>query len=215
MDETADNALDNALPAPHCRRATLEDVPELKKLWQDARWESEELEKRFTEFQVATGPGGQVIAALGLHHRGQEGQVHSEVFLRPEMATELRPILWQRLLNIARNNGLARLWALPTASFYREQGMADIDDALRAKLPEGFGNPLADWVTLKLKDESAGPSLAEQQFALFKMSQEEAKERATAKAQAFRVFAYFLLIASMAGLVALLFLFKRLSNRQR
>src|SRR3954463_6267311 len=139
---------ENAEPAYQTRRATLEDLPELKRLWQEQNLPAPELEKRFTEFQIALAPNGTVAGGLGLQIQKQEGLIHSEVFSDAMKAPEIRLLLWPRLLAVAKNNGLIRVWALPTTSFYREQGMVDIDDATRAKMPEGFGSPNADWVVL-------------------------------------------------------------------
>src|SRR5687768_7748527 len=122
---------ENPTPSYQSRRATLEDLPELRSLWHDAKLPLDDLEKRFTEFQVATGPEGNIIAAIGLQIHKQQGLIHSETFASPEIAPEVRPLLWQRILTVAKNNGLVRLWVLPVASFYREHGFTDVDDSLR------------------------------------------------------------------------------------
>ena len=134
----------NATPTYQARRANLEDLPSLRSLWHQARMPVEELEKRFTEFQVVPAADGNILASVGLQMLRQNGYIHSEVFSDPNVAAETRPLLWQRILAVAKNNGLLRLWVLPTASFYREQGFTDVDDALRQKVPLEFGNPGAD-----------------------------------------------------------------------
>lgn len=200
----------NEIPEYQVRRATLEDLPELRALWQNAGLPAAEFEKRFTEFQLAVGSDEQVAGAVGLQMQKQQGLVHSEVFRDPMEGPAIRPLLWQRILTVAKNNGLARLWTLPTTSFYREQGMVDIDDATRAKMPEGFGSPNADWVTLKLKDESAPAVSIEKEFEIFAMAQKEESARVLSQAKAFRMLAYGLLILALAALGALAFVFSRL-----
>jgi N-acetylglutamate synthase-like GNAT family acetyltransferase len=205
---------ENPTPNYQSRRATLEDLPELRSLWHNAHLDLDDLEKRFTEFQIVTAPEGNIVGVLGLQIHKQQGLIHSETFLAPELATEVRPILWQRILTVAKNNGLIRLWVLPIASFYREQGFADVDDALRAKLPEPFGNPAADWVSLKLKDENQAASI-EREFELFAMAQKQESERLISQAQSFKIIAYGLLFVVMAAIAVLAFFFSRLRNRGR
>jgi N-acetylglutamate synthase-like GNAT family acetyltransferase len=196
------------------RRATLEDLPMLRGFWQAAHLSAEELERRFTEFQVALDQEGQIAGTLGLQISRLQGLVHSEAFSSPEVAAEIRPLLWQRIMTVARNNGLVRLWALPTTRFYREQGMVDIDDTIRAKLPEGFGSPMADWVSLKLKDENPAASAAEQEFEVFAISQRVETERMMDRAKAFKIIAYSLLVLVMAALALLAFVLGRLRQRR-
>jgi N-acetylglutamate synthase-like GNAT family acetyltransferase len=205
---------ENSTPNYQSRRATLEDLPELRSLWHNAHLDLNNLEKRFTEFQIVTTPEGNIVGALGLQILKQQGLIHSETFLTPEYAPEVRPLLWQRVLTVAKNNGLARLWVLPIASFYREHGFVDVDDALRAKLPELFGNPAADWVSLRLKDENQVASI-EREFELFAMAQKQESERLISQAQAFKVIAYGLLFVVLAAIAVLAFFFSRLRNRRR
>jgi hypothetical protein len=127
----------------------------------------------------------------------------------------VRPFLWQRILTVAKNNGLARLWVLPVASFYRENGFTEIDDTLRARLPEPFGNPAADWVSLKLKDESQSAAAIEREFEVFAMAQRQESERLMGQAQAFKVIAYGLLFVVLAAIGALAFFYSRIRNRRR
>src|SRR5687767_6620537 len=67
-------------PQLQVRRATIDDLPKLAPLWREENLDVNDLEKRFKEFQVVEGPGGEIIGALGLQIAGQEGRLHSEVF---------------------------------------------------------------------------------------------------------------------------------------
>jgi N-acetylglutamate synthase-like GNAT family acetyltransferase len=205
---------ENAEPVYQMRRATLEDLPELKRLWQAENLPAAELEKRFTEFQIALAPNGTVAGAVGLQLQKQEGLIHSEVFSDPMQGPVIRPLLWHRILTVAKNNGLIRLWTLPTTSFYRQQGMADIDDAIRARMPEGFGSPNADWVTLKLKDENQATASIEKEFEVFVQAQRAETDRTMSQAKAFRILAYGLLILALMILGALAVVFGRLRRRR-
>lgn len=206
---------DSEHPEYHLRRANMEDLPALRELWQRENLPAAELEPRFTEFQLALAADGSLAGALGLHQQNLQGLIHSEAFAEPAQAVRIRPLLWTRIQMFAKNNGLHRLWTLPVASFYREQGMTDIDDALRAKLPEGFGNPMADWVTLRLRDEQSPAVKAEKEFELFSLLQKEANEKSLKQAQALRVMAYGLFALALLGLIALAEIYRRLSKRKR
>ena len=206
-------AEENTNPEYQARRATLEDLPALRSLWHNARLPEADLEKRFTEFQVVPAADGNILAAVGLQMLKQNGYIHSEAFTDPELDAELRPLLWRRLLTVAKNNGLVRVWTLPTAHFYREQGFLDVDDALRQKVPAEFGNPGADWISLKLKDDAV--ISAEREFEMFAMAQREESERMISQAKAFRVMAYGLLFLGMIGIAVLAYLYSRISKRKR
>ena len=205
----------NATPTYQARRANLEDLPSLRSLWHQARLPVDELEKRFTEFQVVPSADGNIIAAVGLQMLRQNGYIHSEVFTDPTVATDTRPLLWQRILAVAKNNGLLRLWVLPTASFYREQGFTDVDDALRQRVPPEFGNPGADWISLKLKDDSQAVVSAEREFEIFAMAQREESQRMISQAKALRMMAYGLLFLAMLAVAALAFVYSRIKNKRR
>ena len=198
------------------RRATIEDLPSLRGLWQSAHLPVAELEKRFTEFQVVTNTVREVVAAMGLRIQASQGHIHSEAYVNPAEAPALRPILWERVLRLARNNGLVRLWAHPTVSFYREQGLAEPDEATRAKLPAGFGAPNADWVVLKLKEETQPQLSIEQELALFAEHQKGQTERMHEQTQKLKLFAYGFLLIVLGGLGALIyFVFFFLPRRRR
>jgi N-acetylglutamate synthase-like GNAT family acetyltransferase len=205
---------ENPTPIYQSRRATLEDLPELRSLWHNARLDLNDLEKRFTEFQLVTSPEGNIVGAVGLQIHKHHGLIHSETYTAPDLAAELRPLLWQRILTVAKNNGLVRLWTLPVASFYREQGFTDVDDALRAKLPEPFGNPKVDWVSLKLKEESQSAANIEREFEIFAMAQKQESERLISQAKSFKVLAYGLLFLVLGAIAVLAFVFARIRNRR-
>jgi N-acetylglutamate synthase-like GNAT family acetyltransferase len=205
---------ENEIPRFQLRRATLEDLPELKRLWQEARLPTSDLEKRFTEFQVALDAENRMAACMGLQMAREQGFIHSEVFQDPMLGPELRPLLWQRILAVARNNGLLRLWTLPTTSFYREQGMVDVDEAMRAKLPEEFGNGKADWVMLKLKEESQSAVSIEKEFEVFAEAQRAESERVMSQAKALRFVSYILLLLALMALGVLAVIFGRLRRKR-
>lgn len=204
-------------PTYEVRRATLEDLPFLKEFWSLRGLPADELDKRFTEFQIVIDNSDNSIAAtFALKIQKLHGMLHSEAFADLDLADEIRPLIWQRIMVLAKNHGIARLWTNITVQFYRSQGMMDADEQTRAMLPEGFGNPHGDWLTMKLKDEAAAALALEKEFEIFGMAQRQETARVMQQAQVFKIFAYALLLLSLLGLGALaLFAFKRGSRRNR
>ena len=86
-------------PNPQVRRATIEDLPNLVELWRQENLPAPDLEKRFKEFQIIEGAGGELAAAVGLQVAGLEARLHSEVFAHAEQADALRELLWERASN--------------------------------------------------------------------------------------------------------------------
>lgn len=192
------------------RRATVDDLPELRRLWDSARMPAVELDKRFTEFQVAIDSEGKIIGAIGLHIERQQGLIHNEVYQPPELSEHIRPMFWERLHTLAKNHGLSRLWSLATTSFFRHQGMVEADPASVNKLPASFGHPNAGWLTLKLKEEVQPVSL-ESEFALFAQSQRDETDGLIKRAQFLRAVAYaFLTVVLIVLVVAGIYVVKQL-----
>src|SRR5687768_17802105 len=106
------------------RRATIDDIPKLLALWQQENLHGAELEKRFKEFQVVEGPGGELLGTIGLQISGNHGRLHSEALAHPEQADALRKKLWDRISLVAQNNGLARVWIQSDAPFWHTLGFA-------------------------------------------------------------------------------------------
>ncbi|MGZ8921346.1 MAG: hypothetical protein ACXW3L_10200, partial [Limisphaerales bacterium] len=94
-----------------------------------------------------------------------------------------------------------------------EQGFADVDDALKQKVPVEFGNPGADWISLKLKDEAV--ISAEREFEIFAMAQREESERMISRAKSFKLIAYGFLFLSLIGIAILAFIYSRVSRKRR
>ncbi len=159
------------------RRATVDDLDGLKQLWDWARLQVLDLEKRLTEFQLVVSSEGDLLGALGLHIEGKRGHLHSEAYTRPEQEEQFRALLWERIQTVARNHGLVRLWTQQKSPFWRKAGFAEATPEMLEKLPQGFGDAAGPWLTLQLKDESAALLTIEQEFELFQSAQKEETER--------------------------------------
>jgi N-acetylglutamate synthase-like GNAT family acetyltransferase len=190
------------------RRATIEDLPGLRALWHLEDQPTLELEKRFTEFQVAVDPDNRVLGAVGLRVEGLHGRVHSEVFLDGAQADVLRPILWDRIQVVARNRGLVRLWTREEAPVWRERGFATADaDALK-KLPPLLGDTSKPWTTIKLKEE-APPMDIEKELELFHATGKEGVSDWLRQAKVFHLLAWVVALVFVVAICYGMFQFVR------
>ena len=197
------------------RRATVEDLAQLRILWGAARLPALELEKNFTEVQVADAPGGGLAGAVSFTLLNRQGHLHSEVFAHPELEPEVRAALWNRLLNLARNHGLSRLWVAPSVTFWRDQGFLDADAKALGKLPAVFGSTQTAWLTLPMREETTAFLSAEQQFELFASTQQQERERLLATAKSVRAFSYLLIVLLFgAAAAAAIYAFKRVPAKR-
>ena len=140
------------------RRATVDDLPQLAELWASAQLPSE-LDKQFTDFQLAEDEAGHLAGAIALQINGSNGRVHSEAFVDFGQSDAVRAVLWERLQTVAQNHGLFRLWTTETAPWWKKDaGFAPPSDEILQKLPETYGPRESAWLTLRLKDEAADPN---------------------------------------------------------
>jgi N-acetylglutamate synthase-like GNAT family acetyltransferase len=167
------------------RRATVDDLPALKALWQPMNFPADDLERRLTEFQVAEGPDGKVLGALALQIAARHGRVHSETFHDFGLAEELRPLLWERIESLARNHGLVRLWTQEQAPFWRRCGLSPANADTLQKLPAGWSGDSAEWLTVQLRDETALVSI-DKEFELFMATEKQKTAEAFRRAKALK-----------------------------
>jgi N-acetylglutamate synthase-like GNAT family acetyltransferase len=177
-------------PNVQVRRATVEDVKKLVPLWQVENLPCQELEKRFREFQVVEGPGGEVLGALGLQIVGQQAYLHSEVFAHFEQADMLREKLWERAEVLAHNHGLVRVWTQSDAPFWHHNGFQVASQEILAKLPDTFGKNPRPWLYLQLKEETAAPAVSlDKEFALFQEAERERTQQIYRQARVMKLIA--------------------------
>ena len=188
------------------RRATLEDLPALRELWKKTNLSLPDLEKRFTEVQVAE-KDGQIVAALGMRIERLHGQLHSEA-IPDKNDTALYEAFWQRLQILGRNFGLFRLWTDSQTPYWQTIGFKAPDEKAFAKKPESIPGERDKILTLAMKEETAEGLSVEQQFEIFTQSQKAETERLMQQAQTFKKIAYAILAIACGGF--LLMALKRL-----
>jgi N-acetylglutamate synthase-like GNAT family acetyltransferase len=166
------------------RRATTEDLEPLKAVWATAGLPAAELEKQFTDFQVAESADGCIVGAIGFQVEGAHGNIHSEAFVDFALTDTVRPLLWERLERMAQSRGLFRLWTSETAPFWKKDaGFSSASE----QPPEVFGPARGPWLALRLKEEGADPNLLEAQFTLFREAERAKREKLLERAGALKM----------------------------
>lgn len=186
----------------HVRRATVDDLPILRTMWEKAEFPAEDLEPTFTQFQVVETPEGEIHAAIGLKLEKQQGLIHSDLFVKPDLENLLFPMIWQRLQSLAKNHGLFRLWTQLRHPYLLNCGFKEASPKLLEKLPAGFGNPQALWLSLSLRDENVSAVSIEKEFEAFAAAQKEETERLMKQARFLRTLAYVLVVIFSGILIA-------------
>jgi len=202
---------------PDCtvRRATVDDLVGLKELWQRARLQVLDLERRLTEFQLVVSDDGDLVGAIGLHLDGRQGKLHSEAFTQPEHEAAFRPQLWERLQSVSRNHGLVRLWTQELSPFWHQNGFVDASPEVLKKMPATFGDPHSRWLTLQLKEDTAPTLSLDQEFELFQQAQRQSTEEVMAQARKLKTAAYVIgTIIMVASILGALYVLKR-ANQEK
>lgn len=195
------------------RRATVEDLPALRGLWQLQRLPGYELEKRLPEFHVVVRPDGLVIGAAGFLAAGSQALVHSVAFTSPAQAAEGRAPLWEHLLALARAQGVARLWAQGATARWPDAAFGPATPAQLKRLPPAFGSPRAAWHTRALVDEEAAARAWEKEFATLLEHRQEQAERVRRRAALWKLLAWGVAALFFAGTLWLMGLLWRTAPR--
>jgi hypothetical protein len=180
------------------RRATLDDLHALRPLWESMRFPVADLERRLTEFQVGETADGRVLGAVGFQISGRHARIHSEAYADFAEADPMRPLLWDRLHALAKNQGVARLWTQEGAPFWTRCGLRRADAEAFKKLPPEWRQETGAWLTLQLKDEDVIVSL-EKELAMFMQAEKQRTARAFQQARALKF------IATLAAIILAIF----------
>ena len=192
------------------RRATRDDLPQLRSLWQTLGLDGADLEKRLTEFQVVEDADGKLVGGVALRMAQGNGLVHSEVFADFTVADQVRPLLWERLQAVATNHGLFRVWTREPAPFWSHCGLVAARDEALAKLPEAWRVKDTRWLVRQLRDETPATLSVEREFELFMQSEKDRSQAALDQAKLLKTIATVLaVILAMAVIGAALYFLKR------
>ena len=200
---------------PQVRRATIDDLAKLAPLWRAEGLQAHDLEKRFKEFQLVEGPGGEVLGAVGLQIGGQEGRLHSEAFAHPEHADELRPKLWERVQMIANNHGLLRVWTQLESPFWHHIGFNTASGDLAARLPSAFVGDQRPWTFYLLRAEGAAVVSLDKEFAMFREAERERTEKIFRQAKVLKLIAALIAVAVLGLVIFWAVMFFNLQRKRR
>ncbi len=187
-------------PKHRVRRATLEDLPALKSLWDAMRFPAIELEKQLTDFQVVVDETEQVCGCVAFQMRGKHACIHSETYSDFGIAETSRVMFWTRFQSLATNHGLVCLWTREVSPFWSHNGFLPAEPAALEKLPAPWDRTAPGWLMLKLRDEAAVASL-EKEFAMFVESE---KGRSEQSIEQLRMIKTVVVVLAMIGCAALL-----------
>lgn len=170
------------------RRATLDDLPALRQLWEQERYDADALEPRVTEFQVAHDAEGTIIGAIGMKREGEQGVVHHEAFADFGVADQLRAVIWERFKTLAKNYAMARVWMQDCVHYWKEIGFDEADEEVLEQLPPELGEREGNWFTIVLRNDpfADGSALARQQEMLFRAALKEETEKTMRQAKLVR-----------------------------
>ena len=196
------------------RRATVEDLQKLVPLWQQENLPWQDLEKRFKEFQVVEGGGGELLGAIGLQIAGLEGRLHSEAFAHAEQADALREKLLERFHIVAGNFGLVRLWTQFATPFWNGSGFQYAAAEVLPKLPPVFAGDPHPWKFIQLKAEVAAPLSIDKEFAMFKEAEKERTEKIFRQARILKTIAAVLAVGIFILVLIMVVLYFRAQARR-
>ncbi len=195
------------------RRATVEDLPQLRPLWEMADLGVEALEKRFTEFQVACTDEGEIVAAVGLQIHAQQGCLHSEAIGWPDVADDIRSQMWPRLQTLAQNQRLSRLWTSLETPFWKGVGFKKASEEALALLPAPFAQEEAQWLFLPLRPAEGGADEVEKQFAVLRAMSQAENERLLDRARLMKWIAVGLMLVVFGAFAVWVVYWVRLRTR--
>lgn len=197
------------------RRATLDDLETLRGLWREHRLPEFELDKRFTEFQLAVDDHNWILAALAVRFAPHHGEVHSLAVRRADQEAELRHALWERVLNLAHQQGAVRLWTRLTGNFWADQGFSPANPSTLKELPPALGTPGDAWRTLKLREDPLKVLAAEDQLEAFLELERAKTDRMIARGKFMKLLATGLILAVFISALATLLYVLRQRPRPR
>lgn len=168
------------------RRATTDDLPSLKPLWQSRSLPADDLEKRLTEFQLVETDEGRFLGAIGIQILRQHARLHSEAYTDFDLAGQARPLFWERIRTLAANHGVFRLWTQHDSPDWILSGFQPADPEAIARLPEAWKAMEGQWFTCQLKDETLIAAALEKEFAGFMAMEKQADLRMMDHARALK-----------------------------
>lgn len=184
------------------RRATVDDLPQLIELWKQEQLPWQELEKKFTEFQVAVDAQGVIWGALGIQKARHQGHLHSEVFRQWDLADALRERFWERIETLSHNHSLTMLWTQLNSPFWHGYGFHPPTAEYLERFPREFGDQGGRWTVLSLRSEPVQTVNLETEFQHFAQAERHRTETALEQARWLKRLATILALLLFLGVLA-------------
>lgn len=185
------------------RRASIEDLPQLKLHWESTGVDNEALEKKLTEFQIAEDAEGTIRGVIGVRLAEQEAWIYHESFSYEDQGDPIREAIWLRIKNLAQNHALFKIWTHSTAPSWNNLGFVDATPDILSGKPSVFENETNRWKVLVLREPEQGISL-DKEFELFQQEQLADRENLMNQAALMKKLSYVLLVIVVIGGVTLL-----------
>jgi N-acetylglutamate synthase-like GNAT family acetyltransferase len=187
------------------RRATIDDLEALKAIWRDMGFDVESLVKSLKDFQVVLSAEGRVLGTIGLRTAARQGWIYCEGFQDFEHADRLRPLLWERMGVLSRNQCLERLWTREESLFWAQNGFHKAEAGELERLPAEWNADTGPaWRVLQLREEGFSENL-DKKVALIAALERKTTRSELEKARVMRmiagVLAVLLCILAFAALV--------------
>lgn len=189
------------------RRATLDDLPALKALWEVARYPVAELERRLTQFQLVERPDGVLCGAFGFRATGMHGLLFGAAFHSRQQVIECQPAAWERVETLCRTQGVARLWLRSEPDgIWRDRGFRPTENRELKRLPPDFATAgRGDWWTLVLRDENMLEEALKREMGEHQAEQLAQAERLQRSATVLKWIAMLIAFGIFAAAMAVLF----------
>lgn len=107
------------------KRATVEELPALRWLWQRANLSTVALERDLTDFYLLLDEDFTLLAAMGVHVESKEAWLHHLHFSHDPHDPELFGQFWERLRLLLINRGVQRAWTRQLPAAWRQEGFTD------------------------------------------------------------------------------------------
>ena len=172
---------------------------------------ADELGKRLVEFQITETADGKLLGAIGMQIVRQHARLHSEGYFDFAFADHAREMFWDRILKIASNHGVFRLWTQETSPFWSRLGFRSAAGEKLSRLPEEWNQFKGKWFTLQLKDEEVIANALGKDFAAFISSEKRAAARVREQAQMLKTI--ITVIGFLIGIICLVVVFYLILHR--
>lgn len=193
------------------RRANIDDVERLRDLWLRHGYDSEGLESRITEFQVALDESDTIVASIGIRNQQRQALFHHECW-GAEMTHQVRRDLAAHAIQVAERFQVWRIWTTMEDVLWSEMGFDPVKPDALEDLPQGFGDWRSGWKAYKLRSDIASDENLARQFELLKIQNQEDNHKIKQTARVVGVVGYIIIFGIVCAIISGVVLYFRHSQ---